>query len=455
MRTGSVRTGGALSATVFRDRDDAGVQLAERLLHLKRERPVVLGLPRGGMPVAARVAAQLEAPCDVMVVRKLGAPGHPEFAFGAVGEDDTRFIDDLVTMGLGLPEATVESIVRREQREVERRVAEYRGHLLPVMLQGRTVVVVDDGWATGSTAMAALRIARSRGARRVVAAAPIAPRETIERLRHEADEVVVVDSPEHFISVGQWYDDFSQVSESQVADILQEVDTEDFHEPIQGSRTDRNAVIPVGGISLYGSLRIPTMCEGIVVFAHGSGSSRHSPRNQAMAQAFNKAGLGTLLFDLLTTYEARERQRVFDVELLGTRLSAVTHWLRRQPEARGLPIGYLGASTGAAAALWAAAEPGSPVQAVVSRGGRPDLAGKRLIDVRAATLMLVGGDDELVLDLNRRAAAFLNCEHRIEVIAGAGHLFDEPGTMEQVSTRAIEWFDQHLRWPETVQHDTA
>jgi putative phosphoribosyl transferase len=200
----------------------------------------------------------------------------------------------------------------------------------------------------------------------------------------------------------------------------------------------------VGPVRLDGQLSVPSGAGGIVVFAHGSGSSRRSPRNQFVAERLNRAGLATLLFDLLTEEEELDRSNVFDTALLAGRLSAATAWLREQPEVRELPVGYFGASTGAAAALWAAAEPDSPVAAVVSRGGRPDLAGPRLADVTVPVLLIVGGDDPAVLNLNRRAAALLSGEQQLAVVPGATHLFAEPGTLEQVAELAARWFTEHL-----------
>ena len=189
---------------------------------------------------------------------------------------------------------------------------------------------------------------------------------------------------------------------------------------------------------------MPENAAGIVVFVHGSGSSRHSPRNRYVARVLNAAGLGTLLFDLLTQEEELDRANVFDIGLLVRRLTEVTRWLRTQPRSAGAAVGYFGASTGAAAALWAAAEPGADVAAVVSRGGRPDLARPRLAAVTAPTLLIVGGHDDVVLDLNRRAQAGLRCENQLAVVPGATHLFEEPGTLDAAAALARDWFLSHM-----------
>ncbi|MFE9960930.1 dienelactone hydrolase family protein [Streptomyces sp. NPDC001981] len=205
-----------------------------------------------------------------------------------------------------------------------------------------------------------------------------------------------------------------------------------------------DVVVHAGPVRLGGELTVPEGATGIVVFAHGSGSSRHSPRNRSVSTSLNKVGLATLLFDLLTAEEGLDRANTFDTALLAGRLTGATRWLLDRPDTQDLAVGYFGASTGAAAALWAAAEPDSPAVAVVSRGGRPDLAGPRLPAVTAPTLLVVGGDDEVVLDLNRQAQALLRCENRLAVVPGATHLFEEPGALGKVAELAGEWFAGHL-----------
>ena len=223
------------------------------------------------------------------------------------------------------------------------------------------------------------------------------------------------------------------------------------------SATRERLVEAGAGVLVPGDLTIPEDPRGIVVFAHGSGSSRRSPRNCQVAKALNDDGFATLLFDLLTPEEELDRANVFDTPLLGRRLAAATGWLHQQPETGGLPLGYFGASTGAAAALIAAADLGHQVSAVVSRGGRPDLAAPRLGEVMAPTLLIVGGLDEQVLELNRQAQRELRCANDLEVVAGATHLFEEPGTLQAVARLASDWFARHLagtRAPEPALHST-
>ena len=435
---------------VFADRADAGRRLAARLQHLAGERVVVLGLPRGGVPVALEVARALGAPLDVIVVRKLGVPFQRELGMGAIGEDGVRVINHEVVRAAGVSVQELAAVEARERAEVQRRAWRYRGGRPRQPLGGRVAVVVDDGIATGSTARAACRIARAHGAARVVLAVPVAPPGWQDRIGGDADELVCVQTPRDFLAIGQFYADFSQATDDEVVACLRRAATP---VPAAGASAaaagdpparDEEVEAIAGPVRLAGHLTVPGQATGIVVFAHGSGSSRHSPRNRYVAAVLSQAGLGTLLFDLLTPGEELDRASVFDIGLLARRLADVTGWLRGQDGAAGLPVGYFGASTGAAAALWAAAEPGAGIGAVVSRGGRPDLAGPRLGSVRAPTLLIVGGRDDVVLGLNHRAQAGLRCENHLAVVPGATHLFEEPGTLAAAAVLARDWFAGHL-----------
>ncbi|HLN15987.1 MAG TPA: alpha/beta family hydrolase [Acidimicrobiales bacterium] len=435
---------------IFQDRADAGRQVAERLGHLCGNDVVVLGLPRGGVPVAFEVAKALGAPLDVIVVRKLGVPFQPELAMGAIGEDGVRITNEVVVRGAGIGPEAFGEVEQRERAELERRVRLLRRGRARVSLEGRTAVVVDDGIATGSTARAACLVARAHGAAAVVLAAPVGAQRSITELEAVADEVVCVETPVSFFAIGEWYDDFRPTTDEEVVRLLERSltgATDQDDEPRAVADQPRPAVdedvrLPVEGAELSGHLVVPDGCSAVVVFVHGSGSSRHSPRNRYVAAELQQRGLGTLLFDLLTTEEELNRANVFDICLLASRLVEVTAWLEKHPATAGARLGYFGASTGAGAALYAAPE--TDVAAVVSRGGRPDLAAEHLALVRAPTLLLVGGRDEAVLELNRRAAEQLRCEHRIEVVPGATHLFEEPGALAQVAQRAGDWFVRYM-----------
>jgi len=437
----------------FIDRVDAGRRLAARLQHLRGDQVVVLGLPRGGVPVAYEVAKALDAPLDVIVVRKLGVPLQPELGMGAIGEGGVRIINEEVMRLAGVSDGELAEVEARERAELERRARRFRGDRPRTALEGRTVVVVDDGIATGSTARAACQVAHAQGAARVVLAVPIAPPGWEAGLGAGADEFVCLDTPEPFFAIGQFYADFDQTSDEEVIACLERAA---HRVPVVATTSgtgadpplrDEEVEVTAGPVRLGGHLTVPENATGVVVFAHGSGSGRQSPRNRCVAAVLNEVGLATLLFDLLTVEEEFDRANVFDIPLLARRLVDVTGWLRTETDVAHLPIGYFGASTGAGAARWAAAEPDADIAAVVSRGGRPDLAGPRLAEVAAPTLLIVGGRDDVVLDLNRQAQARLRCENRLVVVPGATHLFEEPGTLQAAAGVARDWFTSHLVAP--------
>jgi putative phosphoribosyl transferase len=434
---------------LFDDRVDAGRRLAQRLESLRGQDIVVLGLPRGGVPVAFEVAKALQAPLDVLVVRKLGVPFQPELAFGAIGEGGARVINESVVHEADLSEDEMATVEAEQRAELTRRSERFRRGRDPIPVAGRIAVIVDDGVATGATAKAACQVARAQGASRVVLAVPISGRDIVASFSGYADQVVCLHTPAFFFAVGQGYRNFAQTSDDEVIALLDRV-REGFREPAAAGAAgdpplrDEEVRVAAGPVSVAGHLTITEQPVGIVVFAHGSGSSRHSPRNRYVAEVLNRAGLATLLFDLLTPEEERNRANVFDIELLARRLVDVTGWLGSQPDIAALPVGYFGASTGAGAALTAAADSRVNVAAVVSRGGRPDLAGESLTKVHAPTLLIVGGYDDIVLDLNRQAASVIPGMCEIVVVPRATHLFEEPGALEQVAALARDWFIDHL-----------
>ena len=313
----------------FADRTVAGRQLAARLGHLRGKDVVVLGLPRGGVPVASEVAASLGAPLDVLVVRKLGVPYQRELAMGAIGEDGVRVLNDEVLRLVKVSDADLAATEADERRELERRSKRFRGDRPRVQLKGRTAVIVDDGIATGATARAACEVARAQGAEHIVLAVPVAPPDTVRSLSRVTDEVVVVEQPAWLSSIGQWYDDFRQTSDEEVVALLDEAAARQV--------ASEDVRIKSGGVELPGTLTVPASAAGIVVFAHGSGSSRLSPRNVQVAEALQATGLGTLLFDLLTEDEAVDRQNVFDIELLAGRMVGAIGWTRSHDLTADLP----------------------------------------------------------------------------------------------------------------------
>jgi putative phosphoribosyl transferase len=441
----------------FADRADAGRVLAEELKEYSgRPDVIVLGLPRGGVPVAYEVARALRAPLDVFLVRKLGAPGKEELAMGAIASGGVVVVNDEVIDALGISPEELKAEVEIESRELDRREAIYRAGRPLAPVKGKTVILIDDGLATGSTMRAAISALKRYEPLQVVVAVPVGASSTCAEFEGIADRCVCAVAPENFRSVGLWYDDFAQTTDEEVRELLGRDArfsigcVEDNPAARLHTVRDHETTIDADGRLLHGTLGLPDHAGAVVLFAHGSGSGRKSPRNQYVAQVLQGAGLATLIIDLLEEEEATDRSKVFDIALLAGRLRAAAHWLAVWPETAHLRLGYFGASTGAGAALLAAAQAPESVGAIVSRGGRPDLAHEALPLVTAPCMLIVGDRDRQVLELNRQAYERMKCLRRLYVVSGATHLFPEPGTLEEVARRAKEWFVQYLVEPRVV-----
>ncbi len=417
--------------------------LARLLADLDLENPLVLALPRGGVPVAVEVANRLGAPLELMLVRKIGAPQNPEVALGAIveGADEQIVINEDVRRASGADDAYIAKAVAEQRAELDRRKSVYLGNRARPDLRGRTVIVVDDGLATGATMKAALIGLRRSGPARIVVALPVAPKSALVGISDQADDIVCIFPVVSFHGVGAFYEDFHQLSDHETVELFQSV--EPSPKPVMAHAYKRQVAIPPLG--LIGDLAVPKNAKGIVLFAHGSGSSRRSPRNAYVAEKLNAHGFATLLFDLLTPDEAENRSTVFDIPLLADRVVEASLWVTSEPDLGNLPLGLFGASTGAAAALVAAAELRRRVAAVVSRGGRPDLALPFLSQVRASTLLVVGSHDHEVIKLNERALVALTATKKLVIVSGAGHLFEESGTLDEAIGHAVDWFKAYLR----------
>lgn len=412
----------------FKNRQDAGLHLAQRLSSQNWSNACVLGLPRGGIPVAIEVAKKLALPLDLLIVKKIGAPLQPEYAIGAIAEDDKPLWNPEAFDFVPTTPEEKELLVAPLRRKIQHQRDLWRPHPR-VNLEGKNIILVDDGLATGFTMKAAIHFLRTKNVAAIVVAVPVAPLSIKTEIQALCDQLIVLKTPTVFSAVGEWYENFSQVEDDTVTELLHHYD--------ELLPLEKMIAIPTPKGPLDGHLYRPAKPRGLVLFAHGSGSSHRSPRNQKVAQSLNKIGFATLLFDLLTLTEESHRTNVFNIDLLSERLLMATDWARRQPEVAGLAIAYFGASTGAAAALVAAAKDQSIVS-VISRGGRPDLAVDHFKDIQCPTLLIVGGEDKDVLHLNRESKLRLR-NSSLVVIPGATHLFEEPGTMDQVVQQVSTW----------------
>lgn len=454
---------------IFQDRKQAGILLAAKLRLLRDQdwkNTIILALPRGGIPVGFEISKALGAPLEALIVRKIGHPQQPEYGVGAIAEGGFYWPDpDAVGMSKSLL-SQLNPIIEQEKKEIERRVELYRNNRALTSLSGKTVLIVDDGLATGVTARVAAQYAKAKGAKKIILAVPVSSKRAANSMKSDVDKFICLNESSSFYAVGQFYRDFTQVTDEEVIALLylsllsQQIESQTLEnssntvqagsailtgQAIQARNTiQEEVVIPnIGGIKTYGFLNVPAEPKGIVIFAHGSGSSRLSPRNQQVANELNQAGIATLLFDLLTEVESQNRTRVFDIPFLAKRLVSATRWVRQQQFGKDIPIGFFGASTGSGAALWAAAELKNEITAVVSRGGRPDLAMDRLHAVTAPTLLIVGDQDAHVIELNKKSTEYLKAS-KLVLIPGATHLFEESGTLSQVSETAKLWFIEYM-----------
>lgn len=433
---------------LFHNRQTAGRQLAGHLSDYKENKEaIVLGLPRGGVVVAYEIAKELHLPLDVTCPRKIGAPFNPEYAIGAITETGQGILNQEVIDQLDVSDTYLQQEIEVQKQLAQRRLKLFRKDKPPRVLKGKIVILVDDGLATGATMKAAIYSAKHEGAKKVVVAIPVSPVDTLNEIREMVDEVVCLDTPAFFQAIGQFYRDFTQVDDEEVVELLHRIGEETKKSNTSNTQSIQKEVaiqLTKGHTQIYGTLTIPAGAEKIVVFAHGSGSGRYSPRNQFVANYLIEKGLATLLLDLLTSEEEviddQTRELRFNIPFLSKRLVEVVHWLEQQEDTQKLKVGFFGASTGAAAALMATSELGKSIFAVVSRGGRPDLAIPFLPRVMAPTLLIVGGDDFGVIELNQEAYEKLPSKKRLEIVPGATHLFEEPGTLEEVARLAASWF---------------
>jgi putative phosphoribosyl transferase len=414
----------------FKDRTEAGIRLGEALAKMGLEQPVVLGIPRGGLPVAAEVARATGGELAAIVARKLGAPGNPELAIGATTADGVYYLDPQAARMIGADDAYVARERDRQAREAARREELFDSHRRPP-LAGRTVVVVDDGVATGATAIASVRSVKAAGASRVILAVPVGPPSTVEVLRKEADEVVCLSIEDNFWAVGQFYDDFEAVEDDEVQRILRSF------APVAAGDPSRAFTVERAAVRLAGHLATPPGQGPFpgVAFVHGLGSSKESPRNVVIAQALLDAGIAAVLFDLSGHGESSNDSQI-GLDAYVDDLEAVWHWMQQQPELDLGRLGVAGSSLGAVVAMHGASEGKTHPATMVLRA--PPANADEFVRLTVPSLVLIGSNDPLLAEVKMGVTKCAMAQ--LSVVQGAGHLFEEPGTLEEAVKRTVDWF---------------
>ena len=402
-----------MTRKVFADRKDAGRRLGEQLGWLRGQDVVVLAVPRGGVPVAVEVAAALDAPVDVLAVRRVVAPGRLDLALGAVGEGGVDVVLDEVVRVAAVPRLLVAQAQHHARVDLERQLSAYREVAPDLPLAGRVAVVVDDGTVTGATMRVACRVARARGAERVVVAVPVAAPEVMAVLQQEeADVVRALYAPSEFGALEDWYDELPPLTDDDVRSVL------------SGATGLSLAVVDLGAVD--GALSLVPHPKGLVVLA--------GPGLAVTAQELRQDGWATLVLGDLTETgdEALDR------------LGAATRGALAQPACAGLAAAWVGSGTAVAAMLEAAAEVGTPVAAIVGLGGRPDLARAVLPNVAAPTLLIAAGRDRRTHEHARAALSWMRCDSDLKVVPGATESFGEPGVERAAAEHARVWLAAHL-----------
>lgn len=430
---------------LFNDRAEAGRALAAKLESVfrrrEREKLVVLAVPRGGVPIAFEIARAFGASFDVLLVERLVPPGGQDYTLGAVSETGVSYVNFARFDELSLAEGELAHIKSQAAREIKRKTLEYRGERLPLPIAGRTVVVVDEMARSGATAIAAARALRKRGAARVLFAAVATTPESTRAISSEVDQLVSLHTIEGLESTERLFVSTVEPTDVDVRAYLEEA--RHFAIPV-GRRIRASAPAEHEEVRLEGSqiqaladIVMPVEPEGLVIFAHGMRSNRLSPRNLHVARVLHGVRVGTIIFDLFSELELLGQLGTPDLQELTRRVIEVAKWAR---ERYRLPIAFFGAGTGAAAALLAAAALGREVEAVVTRGARPELGASELVGMTAPALLVVGGEDSATIEINRRVEAALSSEVDLEIIPGAGHLFEEAGALEAVAHLAADWY---------------
>jgi putative phosphoribosyl transferase len=425
---------------IFESREEAAQRLADKLKNLKGQNALVLAIPRSSVPMGRVVADAIEGELDLLLVHRFTDSRHPELDLGSVTEDGEVYLNRSA-QHYGYTEHEVEKAALDEIRNLQEQRRTYTPGSSAIDPSGRSVVIVDDGTGSLHAMMAAIRYLDAQGARRIFLATPLASLNTIKALGENVD-VCTLAVPDIVETVTGFYREFPLVTDRQVMQALNRT----LRIPAQNGEDSRRREILVssGPVSLTGVLSLPDDAKALVILAHGQGQGRFDWRSRLIADSLEKAGLATLMIDLLDDEESQNSRNVTHVPLLAHRLNLVTEWIARDPDLSEMDLGYYGSSSEGAAILQTAAEHRLKTHAAAVRGARPDATQSYLQYVQAPTLLIVPGDDDELLNQNRLALEELRCEKRLQVMPDASEEFEEPGSSETLADLVTGWFRTHL-----------
>jgi putative phosphoribosyl transferase len=425
---------------IFESRDEAAQRLADKLRNLKGQNALVLAIPRSSVPMGRIVADAIEGELDLLLIHRFTDSRHPELDLGSVTEDGEVYLNRSA-QHYGYTEHEVEKAALEEIRNLQEQRRTYTPGSSAIDPSGRTTLIVDDGTGSLHTMMAAVRYLDAQGARRIMLATPVASLTTIKALGENVD-VCTLAVPDIVDSATGFYRNLPLVSDHQV---IQELNRT-LRIPAQNGEESRQREILIssGPVALTGFLSLPEDAGALVILAHGQGQGRFNWRSRLIADSLEKAGLATLMVDLLDDEESEDSRNVTNVPLLAHRLNMITEWIARDSSLREMDLGYYGSSSEGAAILQTAAEHRLKTRAAAVRGTRPDATQSYLKYVQAPTLLIVPGDDDDLLNQNRSAFEELRCEKRLQVMPDASEDFEEPGTSETLADLVTGWFRTNL-----------
>lgn len=419
----------------FQNREEAGRLLGEKLLSYKNQHPVILAVPRGGVPVAFEVAKLLNCPLDLIMVKKIGAPKQPELAVGAVSEDSIPIYNKSLVRALSLKHSYLDQVAKKKIKEVHEQLKEFRGTKIPENIKNRTVILIDDGIATGATLMAAIQFIRQKEPLKIVVASPVGSKENLQRIKKLADDVICLKTPDPFMSVGLWYENFNQVSNEEVIRLLGD-------SRFLAEESNSEIVIQDAHTELHGELHLCDHGKDLIVLTSGSELYQHNPRCQTFKEEFLKSGFNVLLLNLYSEKEIQNTTSPVSLATLSRRLILGTEAAITKIKSSPVSVGYFAMGVGAGAALAASAQSARKISAIVSFRGRPDMAEEYWRRIETPVLFIAGENDTSIVSIHNYEKEKLR--HAKSIAIPHTTYFEEFEPLSEAVEYSLDWFTRFL-----------